>query len=242
MWIFCGAKILQISASSCVCFRWKSDPLGHLVTGRQLDEGNVHLVPCKGGSNPENKELSCEYVNTYGMFQYDWWSSWRIWLTKNKGSFVGEGSEKGQIPNIFNGQILDQNRQFLLASENMLLYGLGKSPAWLQEFLFPSCNFHRFACSILGKAANTCKHIPSKGWWFIVKYHPNSTSKFLTLPGYWNLISFLQPYLPRIHGFIWFPYIFPCISASSPLRHPSTRKVWNPSGPAAEMVQQKIIG
>ncbi len=142
------------------------------------------------------------------MFQYDWWSSWRIWLTKKKGSFVGEGSEKGQIPNIFNGQILDQNRQFLLASENMLLYGLGKSPAWLQEFLFPSCNFHRFASSILGKAANIYKHIPSKGWWFIVKHHRNSTSKFLTLPGYWNLISFLQPYLPRIHGLIWFPYNF----------------------------------
>lgn len=109
---------------------------------------------------------------------------------------------EGKIPNIYiyRGTELDQNNQFLLASEIMLPYGLGKSTAWLQEFLFPSCNFHRFACSILEKAANICKHIPSKGWWFMVKHHPNSTSKFVTL--------FLHPYLPIIHGFIWFPYGF----------------------------------
>ena len=113
------------------------------------------------------------------------------------------GRAKSQIYS--RGKELDQNNQFLLASEIMLPCGLGKSTAWPQEFLFPSCNFHRFACSILEKAAKTCKHIPSKEWWFIVKHHPNSTSKFVTL--------FLHPYLPIIHGFIWFPYVFPFISS-----------------------------
>ena len=59
---FWGAKILQFSASACACFRWKSDPLGHLITGRQLDEGNVHLVRCTVLPTPESKELSCEYA------------------------------------------------------------------------------------------------------------------------------------------------------------------------------------
>ena len=43
-------------------FCWTSDPLGHLITGRQLDEGNVHLVRCTVVPTPENKELSCEYA------------------------------------------------------------------------------------------------------------------------------------------------------------------------------------